>query len=148
MQTVSDKTQDRICYLLLYFENGNGKKNKANKNNYKKEYFHLKDDISSNFFNYQRVESGRKIFLFIVPGPQDPVTSSFLCHDQESGQTSFKLDRENMKKNFGNVWLQLLKCQLNLDQYKAGRPTVLCTMHYALSGSVFSNLVDPDPYSE
>ena len=124
------------------------KKNKANKNNYKKEYFHIKDDISSNFSIIRESNPGERFFLFIVPGPQDPVTSSFLCHDQESGQTSFKLDRENMKKNFGNVWLQLLKCQLNLDQYKAGRPTVLCTMQCCGSGSVFSNLVDPDPYSE
>jgi hypothetical protein len=33
-----------------------------------------------------------------------------------------------MKKNFGNVWLQLLKCPLSLDQYKAGNTLFLPTL--------------------
>jgi hypothetical protein len=54
-------------------------------------------------------------------GPDEQQVSSFLCHEKESGKSCYRLDRDNMKKNFGAVWLQFLKCQLSLDQYKAGR---------------------------
>eukprot|EP00092_Neocalanus_flemingeri_P008296 GFUD01008943.1.p1 GENE.GFUD01008943.1~~GFUD01008943.1.p1 ORF type:complete len:538 (-),score=176.06 GFUD01008943.1:19-1632(-) len=44
--------------------------------------------------------------------------NTFLCKDLAVGESSFKLDMVEMKKHFGNCWLQTLKCKINLDQYK------------------------------
>merc|ERR1712013_882570 len=38
--------------------------------------------------------------------------------DLATGQSKFKLDNKEMKKHFGNCWIQILKCKINLDQYK------------------------------
>jgi len=44
--------------------------------------------------------------------------NTLLCKDLATGESNFKLDNKEMKKHFGNCWLQILKCQINLDQYK------------------------------
>merc|ERR1719410_3319595 len=44
--------------------------------------------------------------------------STFLCKDISTGSSNFKFDPMEMKKHFSNCWLQILKCNINLDQYK------------------------------
>jgi len=43
---------------------------------------------------------------------------TLLCKNLTTGESNFKLDNKEMKKHFGNCWLQILKCKINLDQYK------------------------------
>jgi len=43
---------------------------------------------------------------------------TLLCKDLATGQSKFELDNKEMKKHFGNCWIQILKCKINLDQYK------------------------------
>ena len=45
-------------------------------------------------------------------------TNTFLCKDLTTGDSSFKLDFMEMKKYYGNCWLQILKNRITLDQYK------------------------------
>jgi len=49
---------------------------------------------------------------------QDTKLNTLLCKDLATMESSFKLDFVEMKKHFGNCWLQILKCKINLDQYK------------------------------
>jgi len=44
--------------------------------------------------------------------------NTLLCKDLTTGESKFSLDTKEMKKHFGNCWLQILKCKINLDQYK------------------------------
>ena len=43
---------------------------------------------------------------------------TLLCKNVATGESKFQLDNKEMKKHFGNCWLQILKCKINLDQYK------------------------------
>merc|ERR1711874_366218 len=43
---------------------------------------------------------------------------TLLCKDLATGESKFELDVKEMKKHFGNCWIQILKCKINLDQYK------------------------------
>lgn len=43
---------------------------------------------------------------------------TFLCKNLTTGESSFKLDLMEMKKYYGNCWLQILKNRITLDQYK------------------------------
>merc|ERR1719348_796351 len=44
--------------------------------------------------------------------------STYLCKDTLKEVTTFKLDKEELKRCFGSCWIQILKCKLNLDEYK------------------------------
>jgi len=43
---------------------------------------------------------------------------TFLCRDLNTEVTNFNLEVTELKKYFGSCWLQVLKCRINMDQYK------------------------------
>jgi len=46
------------------------------------------------------------------------MSNTLLCKNQTTGESTFKLEMAELKKHFGNCWIQILKCKINLDQYK------------------------------
>ena len=44
--------------------------------------------------------------------------NTFLCKDLTTGQSQYKFDAQELKRNFSNCWLQILKSRISLDQYK------------------------------
>lgn len=58
------------------------------------------------------------ISMDCVEEKQENSLKSFLCNNLQTGESSFKLGRDEMKNYFSSCWLQILKCRINLDQFK------------------------------
>ena len=74
----------------------------------------LKGEKTNNIF----VEN---VFGFLEAIGMDTVegnTNTFICKNLSTGESSFKLDWLEMKKYYGNCWMQILKTRITMDQYK------------------------------
>merc|ERR1719483_1944065 len=64
------------------------------------------------------LENGLSSLKVVGMENQETKLNTLLCKDLATMESSFNLDFVEMKKHFGNCWLQILKCKINLDQYK------------------------------